>query len=231
MDDRIEGRLYRRIIHKYYLNDLMFDLRLEAKREAVAFLREHMNTALLVDDRYKLLCYALDQAPRDGLVCEFGVAGGKTIKRIASRRAGPVHGFDSFEGLPEDWSGTDQRAGSFSQKGRLPKAPPNVQFHVGWFDKTLPAFLECHTERAAFLHMDADIYSSTKTVLDLMRPRIGPGTVLVFDEYLNYPAWKEHEHRALCEFLSETGLRCRYIGFSTLRGQAAVRIESANGAP
>jgi hypothetical protein len=208
---------------------MMFDLRLEAKRESVAFIRQHMKTALLVDDRYKLLSYALSQAPKQGLVCEFGVAGGKTIKRIANQVGGVVHGFDSFEGLPEDWAGTDQRAGSFSQKGKIPKAPPNVQFHVGWFDATIPKFLAQNDGPAAFLHLDADIYSSTKTVLDLLKPRIGPGCVMVFDEYFNYPAWAEHEHRALCEFLAESGLSCRYIGFSTMRGQAAVKIESSNG--
>jgi len=228
MDDRFEGRLYRRIIHKYFLNDLMFDLRLQAKREAVAFIRGHMRDALLVEDRYKLLAYALDQAPRAGLVCEFGVAGGKTLRRIAAQVAGPVHGFDSFEGLPEDWAGTDQRRGSFSQKGKLPKVPANVRFHVGWFDATIPRFLETTSGDVAFLHMDADIYSSTKMALDLMAPRIKPGAVLVFDEYLNYPAWAEHEHRALGEFLAETGLSCRYIGFSTMRGQAAVKICSPN---
>ena len=229
MDDRIEGRLYRRIVHKYFLNDLMFELRLQARREAVAFIREHMSTALLVDDRYKLLAYALEQAPRTGLFCEFGVAGGKTIRRIAERTHCLVHGFDSFEGLPEDWVGTDQRRGSFSQKGRLPRVPGNVRFHVGWFDATIPPFLSEHAGDVAFVHMDADIYSSTKTALTLLKDRIKPGAVMVFDEYLNYPAWAAHEHRALCEFLAETGLSCRYIGFSTLRGQAAVKICSPDG--
>jgi hypothetical protein len=229
MDGRIEGRLYRRIVHKYFLNDLMFELRLQAKHEAVAFIREHLDTALLVEDRYKLLAYALEQAPRAGLFCEFGVAGGKTIRRIAERVTGLVHGFDSFEGLPEDWAGTDQRRGSFSQKGRLPKVPANVRFHVGWFDATIPAFLKGDAGDVAFLHMDADIYSSTKIALTLLKDRIKPGAVMVFDEYLNYPAWAAHEHRALSEFLAETGLACRYIGFSTLRGQAAVKICSPNG--
>jgi Macrocin-O-methyltransferase (TylF) len=74
------------------------------------------------------------------------------------------------------------------------------------------------------MHLDADLYSSTKTVLDAFRERIRPGTVIVFDEYYNYPNWREHEFRAFQEFIAETGLRYKYIGFSTLQGQAAAQI-------
>jgi hypothetical protein len=230
MDRRLLGRIYRRVVHKYFVQDLMLDLRLRAKQETVDYIAPHLGTAMLLPDRYALLDHALDAAAKarpGGLHCEFGVAGGKTLRHIAARTPGLVHGFDSFEGLPEDWVGTAERAGKFSQKGRLPKVPSNVRLHQGWFDATLPPFLERHREPVSFLHMDADIYSSTRTVLMLLRERIGPGAVLQFDEYTNYPGWKLHEHRAFQEFVAETGLKYRYIGFSTLQGQAAVQILEA----
>lgn len=227
MDRRILGRIYRRLIHKYFLADLMFDLRLDAKRDTLAYIKPHLKTAMLFADRYALLTYAVNLAKATtpgGLVCEFGVAGGKTLRHIAGLWGGPVHGFDSFEGLPEDWTGTAEQAGRFDLKGKLPKLAANAALHVGWFENSLPPFLGTHPGQAALLHLDADLYSSTKTVLEAFRDRIAPGTVLVFDEYYNYPNWREHEFKAFQEFVAAAGLAYKYVGFSTLQGQAAVQI-------
>lgn len=227
MDRRILGRIYRRLIHKYFVADLMLDLRIDAKRDTVNYITPHLKTAMLFADRYALLTYAVKQAKAttpDGLVCEFGVAGGKTLRHISGLWGKPVHGFDSFEGLPEDWTGTAEQAGRFDLKGKLPNLPENATLQVGWFDRSLPPFLAKHEGYAALLHLDADLYSSTKTVLDAFKDRIRPGTVIVFDEYYNYPNWREHEFKAFQEFIAETGLAYKYIGFSTLQGQAAVQI-------
>ncbi|MDX2236211.1 MAG: class I SAM-dependent methyltransferase [Hyphomonadaceae bacterium] len=227
MDRRIVGRLYRRIVHKYFVNDLMLELRLRARRETADYIAAHLKDAMLFADRYALLDHALAAAKAanpTGLVCEFGVAGGKTLRHIGQAWPGPVHGFDSFEGLPEDWTGTAERAGRFHARGKLPKTTPNATLHVGWFDQTVPPFLAQNAGPAALLHLDADLYSSTKTVLTLFKDRIGPGAVIVFDEYDNYPNWREHEFKAFQEFVAETGKSYKYIGFSTLQGQAAVQI-------
>lgn len=227
MDNRFVGKLYRRIVHKYLVADLMLDLRLRAKQETVDYITPHLKTAMLFDDRYAQLTYAVKKAKEthpNGLVCEFGVAGGKTIRHIASLWSGSIHGFDSFEGLPEDWTGTAVSAGKFTQKRKRPKVPANVTLHAGWFDETIPPFLAANAGAAALLHLDADLYSSTKTVLDLFKDRIKPGTILVFDEYYNYPNWREHEFRAFQEFVAENGLAYRYVGFSMLQGQAAAQI-------
>lgn len=228
MDNRILGRIYRRIIHKYFVADLMLDLRLQAKRETIAYITPHLKTAMLFADRYAQLSFALEKAKAahpDGLVCEFGVARGKTLRYIAQRWQGKVTGFDSFEGLPENWTGTAAQAGTFNAKGKLPRMPANVALRAGWFETSVPKFLGETPGVAGLLHMDADLYSSTRTVLSLFRERIRKGTVLVFDEYYNYPNWQEHEFKAFQEFIGETGLKYRYIGFSMLQGQAAVQIE------
>lgn len=227
MDNRFVGKLYRRIVHKYFAQDMLLDLKLAAKSESVDYIRAHMADAMLLPDRYALLDLAIDRAKAatpDGFVAEFGVSKGKTIRYLAERWGGPVHGFDSFEGLPEDWSGTAERAGRFDRGGKLPAVPSNAKLHVGWFDATLPPFLKVQNGAAALLHCDADLYSSTKTVLDILSDRIRPGCVIVFDEYLNYPSWREHEYKAFQEFIAAGGRKYRYLGFSTLQGQAAVQI-------
>jgi hypothetical protein len=221
------ARAYRKLLHSIYANDLWIDLRLHAKREAVEYVIAHMGEAMVLADRDELLRFAFARAPQEGLVAEFGVAGGASLRNLARLTSRQVHGFDSFGGLPGDWSGTREAAGAFTQKGRLPKVPANAVLHPGWFEETLPAFLAAHPGPAAFIHVDCDIYTSTKTVFMALRGRIGPGTVLLFDEYFNYPGWRAHEYKAFQEFIAGTGLSYEYIGFSAEKGHVAVRI----GAP
>ena len=115
-----------------------------------------------------------------GLILELGVASGQSINFIAdnlpdvatSQGNVIVHGFDSFEGLPERWrDGYD--AGFFNRNGIAPEVRSNVRLYTGWFDQTIPEFLTQQQQqqqqqqqlRVGFVHMDCDIYSSTKFVL------------------------------------------------------------------
>jgi hypothetical protein len=218
------ARAYRKFLHSFYANDLWIDLRLHAKREAVAYIVEHMGEAMVLPDRLDLLKFALSRAPAQGLVLEFGVEKGASLRHLAGLRPGPVHGFDSFEGLPGDWGGTKEAAGAFSLRGRLPKVPDNAKLHVGWFDQTLPPFLAAETADCALIHVDCDIYISTAIIFEQLRGRIKPGTVIVFDEYFNYPGWRAHEYKAFQEFIASSGLAYRYLGFSAEKGHVAVVI-------
>jgi hypothetical protein len=127
----------------------------------------------------ELLSHAISLAPSDGLILEFGVASGRTIRHLAEGVGDrTVFGFDSFKGLPENWwSGFEK--GHFSQ--RKPEVPENVHLIEGLFSETLPSFLAMHGESVALLHVDCDLYSSTKTILTLLAERIVSGTVIVFE--------------------------------------------------
>jgi hypothetical protein len=153
----------------------------------------------------------------DGLVLEFGVASGRTIRAIAT--AVPrVTGFDSFEGLPEDWR-ENARAGAF--KCDVPEVPPNVQIKVGMIEETLPKFLESTSQPVTFMHIDTDLYGPAKFVLEACKPRINRA-IVVFDEFFNYPGWVEHEYKAFNEFLQENPeFRATYLGVG---GAAAVSV-------
>jgi predicted O-methyltransferase YrrM len=101
----------------------------------------------------------------------------------------------------------------------------NVELIVGWFDKTLPTFAESHkTESLALLHVDCDLYSSTKTIFALLAGHVVPGTVIVFDEYFNYPGWPLHEYKAFQEFVSLRKIKYEYIGLVPSHQQVAVRV-------
>jgi predicted O-methyltransferase YrrM len=220
----LSERLFRRFFYKYYARYLLVDLQLIAKRETLDYIQARMRDAMLFDDRWDVLSYAVEQATRPGLYLEFGVEKGHSVRWIAERAQRTVHGFDSFEGLPEDWSGTFERRGKFTQGGQLPKVPGNVRLHVGWFDKTLPEFLRETNEDVALLHVDCDIYSSTKTVFDHLGERLKPGAIIVFDEYFNYPNWQKHEFRAFQEFVARTGAAYDYAGFCIKDGHVVVRL-------
>ena len=91
--------------------------------------------------------------------------------------------------------------------------PGNVALHVGLFQDTLEPFLKANTEPAAFVHLDADIYSATIYVLrTLMREgRLVNGTILAFDELINVPEWKTGEFLAFAEFLAEYDFDLEWI--------------------
>lgn len=170
--------------------------------------------------------HAMKQATLSGLVLEFGVNYGATLRLIAAAAGQQVHGFDSFEGLPENWH--DQSTGAYSTHGERPRVPDNAELHAGWFEDTLPEFLSTHTEPIRFLHVDCDLYSSTVTIFKNLGSHIVPGSVIVFDEYLMNGAWREDEFKAFQEAVDEYGWQYEYIAFSLFAKQAAVRILSVS---
>lgn len=151
---------------------------------------------------------ALEEVTLDGLVTEFGVYKGTSLTQIAKYFSDrTVHGFDSFVGLPHAWAGTSKGAGTFDTGANPPRlSVDNVSFHVGWFDDTVPAFAQEYSGPLSFVHLDADLYSSTKAVFDTLGDWFVPGTIVVFDEYFGYYGWQQHEHKAFHEFLSRTAL-------------------------
>lgn len=145
----------------------------------------------------------------DGVIAEFGVFSANTIKRIASTyKDRTIYGFDSFEGLPESWDRPDMKfdKGAFNLNTVLPSVPSNVVLKPGWFDDTIPSFVEDvmkKEDRLALLHIDCDIYSSTKCIFDNLAPYIKSGTIIVFDELLNYPTYEKHEILAFYEAMQQ----------------------------
>mmetsp|Transcript_2948 Transcript_2948/g.3453 ORF Transcript_2948/g.3453 Transcript_2948/m.3453 type:complete len:170 (-) Transcript_2948:8-517(-) len=148
---------------------------------------------------------------QNGLILEFGVYYGKTIRMMANYFPNDIiHGFDTFEGLPSDWFNTKQ--GSYSTDGTLPSAPNNVKFLKGLFSESLPDFLANQPPSSdltdlpiKLMNIDCDMYSSTKDVFDLVHKRVIQGTIIIFDEYVQNPNWKEDEYKAFQEAVEEYG--------------------------
>jgi CBS domain-containing protein len=194
-----------------------------ANQQSADYIEPYLDEALLFRERVELWDFAMSKATVDGLWAEFGVFTGNSINYFAAARPDrTVYGFDSFEGLKEDFVGVNMPAGTFDQGGRMPKVRRNVTLVKGWFDQTLPTFLKAHPGPVAFLHLDADTRQSTTALLDLIGERIGAGAVVVFDEYLGFPNWRNGEFRAWKEFAERRKLTYHYLGFSTM--QAALLV-------
>lgn len=192
---------------------------LKAAMQSADYYERHLFTTPSFNSDLDLLSAAVALAQPHGLFMEFGVASGRTISHIAREcPTTSIYGFDSFEGLPEDWR-SGYLKGRFA--GGLPPVPGNVTLIKGWFNETLPGFLKDHNERVSLLHVDCDLYSSTKCILDLLTDRIGSGAVIVFDEFWNYPGWQDHEIKAFDEFKARTGLAAKPLGFVRSHQQVA----------
>jgi O-methyltransferase len=142
------------------------------------------------------------------LYLEFGVARGNSIRYWSEALRHPasiLHGFDSFEGLPE--AGGPWTKGKFDVGGKLPDINDDrVRFFKGWFDRVLPTYsLPAHDQLV--INMDADLYSSTSFVLQYLTPHIKKGTFIYFDE-MNH---MEHEPRAFDEFMATSGRKFRLV--------------------
>lgn len=154
-----------------------------------------------------------------GLWLEFGVHGGGTINRISKYTTNTVYGFDSFEGLPEEWTGRVEknggtyRKGAFSLGGILPAVNENVKLVKGWYSEVLPRFMQEHqSSPITFVHIDSDIYSSARDIFSIIHPNLQNESIIVFDELIGYTNFEEHEWKAWWEFVNEHNIEFEWIG-------------------
>ena len=193
--------------------DLGYRLKKIASDESLEYVHNNMrNIVCIADTSVSMIDLGLENVTINGLYLEFGVWVGKTTKHIANKiKPNKLYGFDSFSGLPENWASAATK-GYFSLNGEIPKLPENVVVHKGWFADSLKEFEV--SEPISFIHIDCDVYSSTKTVFDHIGKHIVKGTIIVFDEYFNYPYWQEHEFKAFQEFVDKNSIEYEYIAFS-----------------
>jgi O-methyltransferase len=121
---------------------------------------------------------------------EFGVYKGDSIRYWSKLNTNPKSefiGFDTFEGLPEEWPIYTGKLGQghFDTKGQPPKIEdPRVRFFKGLFQDTLPGFLRTFKPMAPLvINNDSDLYSSTLFTLCSLHPFLRSGSLIIFDEF------------------------------------------------
>jgi len=177
--------------------------------------------------RYRLYQHVVETAkllkePIDYL--EFGVFRGESVKwwvRNCTHADSRFYGFDTFEGLPEDWG--------MYKKGEMTAHIPviddsRVQFVQGLFQSSLPGFLETTNLRNGkrkVIHLDADLFSSTLYALTSLAPYLKKGDILLFDEF-NVP---NHEFFAFKVFSESYYVKTKLLGAVNNYFQVALMIE------
>lgn len=200
-------------VFEYAKNHPYTILSKEACDSTVEFIKKECPRAVGVRSPRQLMDISLASVSLPGPYLEFGVFKGESLRYIAKKNPDKaIHGFDSFEGLPESWAHNPK--GAFTTHGKLPKVPGNVKIWKGYFEESLPVWCKNHPDPIAFLHVDCDLNSSTKTVLTELASQIKPGTVILFDDYFNFPGWEEDGHAVFTEFLKEYEFAVEYIGYA-----------------
>ena len=177
-------------------------------------------------------CLNNDLINKNGTWIEFGVWKGQTLDLISMYTKKDIYGFDSFVGftdhLEDTWNISNH---NYSLNGNIPKLVKrldkferknigvkvefnkNVKFIKGFFDKSIPNFIsEKKDLNIDFLHIDCDIYKSTKIILNNLTKYINNNCIIVFDELINYPNYVNGEIKALYEWIEYNNITFEYIG-------------------
>jgi hypothetical protein len=178
----------------------------------------------IVGDREALIRACVEWAAPDGLVLEFGVFQGESLRLLRDVFGPPVIGYDSFTGLPQPW---ERSPGHALPAGYFRCRPPIIdgaELVIGDFADTVAPDLAMRARPIRLAHIDCDLYSSCAAVLGALRPWLRDGTILLFDELVGfetsaYRNWRQGEWRAL----QESGIRCRPLG-RTGHSQCALQI-------
>jgi len=163
----------------------------------------------------------------DGVALEFGVWNGRSINYMAEvRPKASFYGFDSFEGLPEDWI-PGHPAGHFRTDDSKIRWRENVTLVKGWFDQTVADFTASPTDSKKLqgIHIDCDLGSSTKTVLDGLTERIlRDKPVLLFDEFYNYRGFEDHEFKAFMGWANANAVSFDILARNVKHQQVLIRL-------
>jgi Macrocin-O-methyltransferase (TylF) len=191
--------------------------------------REIMKSLRVHDDarerpRKGSVLAAIHEVSTEGDYAQFGVFRGATARFIESHMTGArkLHLFDSFEGLPEDWIEGKEKGAFRLDPDRIPTFDSErVVVHKGWFKDTVPDWAPHATAPLAFVHLDADLYSSTIEALFNINHLILQNAIVLFDEYVK--GGLEDEHRALLDWAKKYSRTYEYLWRSSA-SQVCVRI-------
>jgi hypothetical protein len=211
-------------IEKLMISNVHNLVRKRAIIESSDYAFNNMKSAFMFRSRHQLWDYCIKIAKNKhsengGIaMLEFGVFEANSINYFADKWPDEIiFGFDSFEGLQEDWGG-ELPQGFFNLGGKLPKVKSNVRLVKGLVQNTLPKFVEeLESKRVGIIHFDLDTFSPTKFYLETLSQIIKRDTVIIFDEYLSFPSWQDHEFRAWKEFVADHGIEYQYLGYTNVQ--------------
>ena len=195
--------------------------------ETFYLFKEQFKKSILLIDVKKTREYAIKRSlsndkNKEYFYLEFGVFKGASANYF-SKFIDKLYCFDSFEGLNEDWLGTNRPFNAFNLNKKIPKLNPNIEPVVGWVEDTLDNFLKEHNPKINFVHIDLDTYGPTKFTLEKLKPYLVKNAILIFDELYNYVGWEHGEYKALMEVFEENEFE--YKAFNLYDKQSVIQIK------
>ncbi len=199
------------ILNLVYLNKLSYWHSQQPKVKFNDFYLSKINP----NNRFNLYAHLLATNPalQHGIdYLEFGVREGSTFAwwvKNNTNAESRFHGFDTFEGLPEDWN--NYKAGEMSVGGKFPAIDDSrIKFYKGLFQDTLWPFLNEYKndKPQKVIHIDSDLYTSALFVLTSLAPKLKKGDVIIFDEF----GVPQHEFLVYDEFIRSFRIPLRFIG-------------------
>jgi hypothetical protein len=240
---------YRRLFNKLFPFAPLFHYEIESRNykrtlsilsenanvRSANFIEQNIEFALIHNWDYEIQEWAAKEIKHkisEKYYClEFGVWYGRSINRMSVIANNHLFfGFDTFTGLPFDWFGTNLNFGALSEAGLTPKVNKNVKLITGLFADSLKPFLSNldSENMIGFIHIDCDLYESTKDVLELILPQANlypeNGILILFDEFIGYPGFEEGEFKAFFEIVEKYKIKYKFVGFSNQ--QAAVIVKN-----
>ena len=219
-----------------FVNYLYF----KSQEKTYEVLGERISKSLLFKDKYRFWDFLIlntiknineNKSFKDNAILEFGVGRGVSIKYFSERLKKnelKIAGFDSFDGNPDVWPGTDNMIGASDQSGKIPKnLKSNVEIIKGLIENTLEEFLiKKQIKKIAFVHIDVNIYSASSFILKKLKPYFKKNTIILFDELVNYPFWwLNGDYKALKENFNDD--EYEFIEFDRTK-RAAIKIIKLN---
>ena len=208
-------------IDNKFKEQILSDIRAEAFKKAVRFI----NYELVPGDICEFGCYT-GRSLASLTYCHQKYFQDENKHNQKSSIQRKVYGFDSFEGLQDSEGHPRWEKGVFKL---------NHSFHplIGYGEEITPEkivnffshynlqtpiikpgyFKEIEIndiDKIALLHVDCDLYTSTKTVLNLVRTKLSPGSIILFDDWFHFKGNKNKGERlAFKEFLEENkNIKC-----------------------
>ena len=181
---------------------------------------------MTLEDRYALYEYINDEYVRNQPISylEFGVWQGESLTRwteLNTNRSSRFYGFDTFEGIPEDWNKLTPK-GTFDTGGEPPPVcDQRVQFVKGLFQDTLHDFLDrTQWTGLPIIHIDCDLYSSTLYSLSVVDRILQVGSIIIFDEFYDLT----HEFAAFDDYVRSFYRTWDALACTPNLAQVAIRI-------
>jgi O-methyltransferase len=164
--------------------------------------RRKVSVVLRDSEAYNVYSATIQTAKIPGPIAEVGVFQGGSARLICAVKGDrDLHLFDTFEGLPAPSQFDPKfKSGSFaasqSQVQSLLSGFCNLHFHKGLFPASAAGMEHL---RFSFVHIDVDLYKSTRACLDWFYPRLNHGGLLISHDYREV----EGVRKAFQEFFSD----------------------------